>query len=175
MDKCLCLFVCLLSFFFNHMETSSLQVKNFKFDLYSALLAIWALLSHTFCDTGHPFTMPSVWQWSCFYDLCLSRLGFEHLTFRMRGERTNRLRHYRGLVIMRLPPNYKNADWLNYYMVCKVVSVIFKPFNVWASVNLNNFQLHKCKLNKDKHRKNIVIKKTTFATFAKHGKCKTLK
>ena len=53
----------------------------------------------------------------------LSRLGFEHLTYRMRGERANRLRHHRGLVIMRLPPNYKNVDWLNYYMVFKVVSV----------------------------------------------------
>ena len=66
---------------------------------------------------------------TCFYDLCLSRLGFEHLTFRMWGERSNRLRHYRGLVIMRLSPNYKNVDWLNYYMVFKVVSATFKPFN----------------------------------------------
>ena len=54
---------------------------------------------HTFCVTGHPFIMiisedpwhePSVLQWSChylFYDAGLQ--GFEHPTFRIRGECTN--------------------------------------------------------------------------------------
>ena len=65
-----------------------------------------------YCDTEHPFIMlisedvwhshllPNVWKWSsptCFYDLGLSRLGFEHQTFRMGGgEHSNRLRHYSG-------------------------------------------------------------------------------
>ena len=30
------------------------------------------------------------------YDLGLSRLGFQHPTFRLRGERTKPLRHHRG-------------------------------------------------------------------------------
>ena len=34
-----------------------------------------------------------------FYDLCQSRLGFEHPTFRLRGQRSNPLRHRRGLLI----------------------------------------------------------------------------
>ena len=34
---------------------------------------------------------------TCFYDLGLSRLGFEHPTFRLRGQRSNPLRHPRGL------------------------------------------------------------------------------
>ena len=36
---------------------------------------------------------------TCFYDLCLSRLGFEHPTFRIRGERCNRLRHRDGTTL----------------------------------------------------------------------------
>ena len=32
-----------------------------------------------------------------FYDLGLSRLGFEHQTFRLRGQRSNPLCHRRGL------------------------------------------------------------------------------
>ena len=51
-------------------------------DLYIALMSIeqWEFLAcHTYCDTGHPFTMvisedlwhshlfPSVWQWRCHY------------------------------------------------------------------------------------------------------------
>ena len=32
----------------------------------------------------------------CFYDLGLLRLKFEHPTFRLRGERSNPLRHRRG-------------------------------------------------------------------------------
>ena len=34
---------------------------------------------------------------TCFYDLGLSRLGIEHPTFRLQGERSNTLRHRRGL------------------------------------------------------------------------------
>ena len=33
---------------------------------------------------------------TCFYDLGLSLLGLEHPTFRMQGERSNRLRHRDG-------------------------------------------------------------------------------
>ena len=34
---------------------------------------------------------------TCFYDLGLSRRGFEHPTFRLRGQRSNPLRHNRCL------------------------------------------------------------------------------
>ena len=33
------------------------------------------------------------------YDLCLPRRGFEHPTFHMRGERSNRLRHRNSLLV----------------------------------------------------------------------------
>ena len=72
------------------------------------------LACHTYCDTRHPFIMvisqdprhsnllASVWQWSCwhvntcFKDLSLSQLWFEHPTFHSRVERSNPLRHRRG-------------------------------------------------------------------------------
>ena len=40
-----------------------------------------------------------------FYDLGLSRLGFECPTFRLRGERFNRLRHRRGWRELKLSPD----------------------------------------------------------------------
>ena len=36
---------------------------------------------------------------TCFYDLGLSRLGFEHPTFRLQSERSRPLRHRRGLIV----------------------------------------------------------------------------
>ena len=36
---------------------------------------------------------------TCFYDLGLSRLGFEHPTLRLRGQYSNPLRHCRGRLI----------------------------------------------------------------------------
>ena len=73
-----------------------------------------SLACHAYCDTGHPFIMViSEDPWhsrllpfgsgavtTCFYDLGLSRLGFEHPSFRLRGERSNQLRHHRGYSIM---------------------------------------------------------------------------
>ena len=38
---------------------------------------------------------------TCFYDLGLSRLGFEHPTFRLQGQRSNRLRYCRGEITMK--------------------------------------------------------------------------
>ena len=69
------------------------------------------LACHTCCDTGHPFIMVisethtycrafiSGTATTWFYDLGLSRLGFEHPTFRLRGKRLNQLRHHRGFQI----------------------------------------------------------------------------
>ena len=67
-----------------------------------------SLACYTYLDTGHPFIsedplhshlLPSVWLWSChfkFYALRLSRLGFEHLTLRLRDEHFNPSRYQRG-------------------------------------------------------------------------------
>ena len=87
----------------------------------SALMAIkkWGFFSvpHLYCDTGHSFKWSSLrtrdthtvcrafssWALTsccvttCFYDLGLSGLGFVHITFRMRGESFNRLRHSNGV------------------------------------------------------------------------------
>ena len=89
------------------METSPLPVKGCKFWPMLGTHGHWAcsegsFACHTYCDMVHPFIMvisadpwhshllPSVKQWAvdyCFYDLHvgLSRLGFEHPTFRLRG------------------------------------------------------------------------------------------
>ena len=67
-----------------------------------------SLACHTFCDTAHPFIMVisedtdnHTYCWAfgsgavttCFCDLGLSRLGFEHPNFRLRDQPSNLLRH----------------------------------------------------------------------------------
>ena len=104
-----CLYFCGLSShsrFFTYMETS--PVKGCKFDLCSG-----SLMSHTYCDTVHLYIMVisenpwhspqaycrvfiSEYVTTCFIDLPLSRLGFEHPATRMRGEHYNRMWHCRG-------------------------------------------------------------------------------
>ena len=90
------------------------------FDRCSALLAVvhWRFfgLPHLLWHraslyAGHlqgpvaPYLLPTVWQWSCqylFYNLGLSRLGFEHPTFRLRGECSNLLRQRRVHFLFKL-------------------------------------------------------------------------
>ena len=99
---------------FAHIETSPLLVKGCKF--LSILgshghraISGGILACHTFCDMGHPFRMvnfedllqlhilQSIKQLSCHYlfynDLCLLRMGFQHSTSSMRGERSYSLLH----------------------------------------------------------------------------------
>ena len=47
--------------------------------------------THTYCQA---FSSGDVI--TCFYDLGLSRLGFEHPTYHFRGQRSNPVRHRRG-------------------------------------------------------------------------------
>ena len=68
------------------------------------------LTCHHYCDMGNPeWSSPmtrdaqtyypafsSVAVTTCFYDLCLSRLGLEHPNFCMQGERYHRLYHPSG-------------------------------------------------------------------------------
>ena len=74
---------------------------------------------HTYCDTGHPFKMvisedPRTRDTrtccrafineavnTCLNDLGFSRLGFEHPTFNLRGERFSPLCHRRGRLRMK--------------------------------------------------------------------------
>ena len=44
---------------------------------------------------------------TCFSVLGLSRMGFEHPTFRLRGERSNPLRHRRGEKIKYISGKFK--------------------------------------------------------------------
>ena len=90
--------------------------RTSNFDLYLAFMVIeqWGFyidkLWH--CDKWYPIRMVisedrdthtccrafgSGAVTTCFYDLGLSRLGFEHLTFYIRGERSNWLRHRGGV------------------------------------------------------------------------------
>ena len=62
-------------------------------------------------DPWHSHLLPSVGSGSvtiCFYDLGLSRLGFEHSIFRLPDERSNPLRHPRSLISVIITINYAN-------------------------------------------------------------------
>ena len=90
------------------------RIRSAHFDLYSAFVAIDLL--------------PSVRQWSCHYllnDLGLSRLGFEHQTFRMQGEHSNRL-HHRIFLWNLNSINYRHKNWDNIFGYC--FWVFFLPF-----------------------------------------------
>ena len=114
-----CFFVCL--WFFVQSENFSLiwrrhnyWWKAANFDLCSALIAIeqWGFFSvpHLLWHgASSPRTRDTHTNWSafctgavstCFYDLGLSRLGFEHPTFSLRDARSNWLRHLRGLFVV---------------------------------------------------------------------------
>ena len=87
-----------------------------------------SLAKHTYCDTGHPLIMViSEDPWhshllpSChfmFYDLGLSRLGFEHPNFRVRDKRSYRLHYSSGLGYLAL---YMETSWLSWTLL--IISV----------------------------------------------------
>ena len=137
-----CLFVCI--FFSSHsrifhsygdvtITSEGLQILTYAWHSWP-LRSEGSLTCHTYCDTGHSFIMviseepwhshilPSVWQWNvttCFYYLGLSRLGFEHPTFRKRGKRSNPLHHRRGYLLY------------NTYTYCKInvkLMSLFYPY-----------------------------------------------
>ena len=110
-----CLFVCLE--FLVPLENFSLiwrrhHCRAVNFDLCSPLMAIeqWGFFSMPHLlwhgasvtrDTPPPLMPPfgSGAVTTCFNDLGLSRLGFEHPTFRLQVERFNPLRHRRGPLV----------------------------------------------------------------------------
>ena len=120
-----------------------------NFDQYSALMAIkqWGFLSlpHLMWRgisvyNGHlrgPVTpTPFCSAFSsgavtiCFNEVFLSRSGFEHPIFRMRGERSTWLRHRRSFILQNLWSNY-NESWHKSYLgkVCSNEGHI--PFTSW--------------------------------------------
>ena len=110
--------------FFTHMDTSPLPVKGCKltYTRHSwPLDSEGSLACHTYCDTGHPFIIlrdthtccrafSSGAVTTCFYDLVLTRLGFERTSFRVRGQRSNLLLHHHRLIIriQQHSPYYKS-------------------------------------------------------------------
>ena len=97
------------------MVTSPLPERTANFDLYSVIMNItnikqWRfynvphLVWHgpsvqvvIFEDPWHLQLLASVKQWSCHWLFIRHRLEFEHPTFGMQGERSNRLRHHHSL------------------------------------------------------------------------------
>ena len=137
------LFVCLE--FFVPLENFSLiwihhncRWRVVNFDLYPALMAIEQLgffsVPHLLWHgasvydgylrrpvTHHCRAIGSGAVTICFNDLGLSRLGFEHPTFRMRGERCNPLRHRRGWMFF----NIGYSVWI--LINCYVVAIFLIP------------------------------------------------
>ena len=86
-------------------------------------------------DPWHSHLLPSVWQRSCLNALGLSRLGFEHRTFRLRGKRSYPLRHGRG---------YESSESNTKYRTLSGISCIFsfvhyshtQKINIYHNINI---------------------------------------
>ena len=63
---------------------------------------------------------------TCFYDLGLSRLGFENPTFRLRGERSNPLGQRRGM-----PPS--KALSIYFSTLIPIFTEFGDVYNLWVS------------------------------------------
>ena len=113
------------------METSLLPVKGCKFWHILVSYGHWAVsvfsMSHLRWSSlrTHVMTLtePSVWKKSCNY-LDLSRLGFEHPIFRLRGEHSYRLRHLLFRSAREFIQTY--AFILKFYMILWIFHVFLK-------------------------------------------------
>ena len=118
-DSFVCLFVWSFSSHWRIFHTyGDVTINDGRLQILTNALHVWplsnegSLACHTYWDTGRPF------RWSsqrirdthtycpafvsgalttCFYGLRLSLLGFKHPTFRLRDDRSNRLRNRCGL------------------------------------------------------------------------------
>ena len=152
-----------------NIADEGLQILIYAWQLWP-LSGEGSLASHTYFDTGHPFIMvisedpwhshllTIVWLLSCHYvylfnDLGQPQLGFEHLNFLFRGERTNWLRQcgstttlfYYWCILQKLNDtfvtfnnnmNIKNTDWTNCQYIkwqCMYMYILL----IWAG----NFRL----------------------------------
>ena len=87
--------------------------------------------------------MPDVWQWMCHYcinNLGLSRLEFEHPTFRLRGEQSNTLRHrfkkYFFLFTVHVERHVSSMNMEEYDALIPLISLNLR-FNSVTSQNPN--------------------------------------
>ena len=120
------------------------QWMGTNFDQYSALMAIkqWGFVSLPYLmwrgisvqRTSDTHTFFSAFSSGavtiCFNEEFLSRSGFEHPIFRIRGERSTWLRHRRSFILQNLWSNY-NESWHKSYLgkVCSNEGHI--PFISW--------------------------------------------
>ena len=144
-----CLFVWGFSSHWRIFHTyEDVTINDGRLQILTNALHVWplsnegSLACHTYWDTGRSF------RWSsqrirdthtycpafgsgalstCFYGLSLSLLGFEHPTFRLRDDRSNRLRHRCGLHM----PSLWIQRWLLVSSSCKFSS---KPNLFWRSI-----------------------------------------
>ena len=83
-----------------------------------------SLACHTDCDTHtHCQSSDSGAVTTCFYDLGLPRLGFEHPTFRLRGERSNPLCHRCGCVVFKCLNDSESPEYLRELLNIRTLSV----------------------------------------------------
>ena len=92
------------SFVFRGLSSNSRIVHSYgDVTIRAANFVLYMLVTHGHWAVRVRDTHTYCWAFSsgavttCFYDLVLSWLNFEHPTFRMRGERSNPLRHRRGV------------------------------------------------------------------------------
>ena len=92
------------SFVFRGLSSHSRIVHSYgDVTIRAANFVLYMLVTHGHWAVRVRDTDTYCWAFSsgavttCFYDLVLSWLNFEHPTFRMRGERSNPLRHHRGV------------------------------------------------------------------------------
>ena len=92
------------SFVFRGLSSHSRIVHSYgDVTIRAANFVLYMLVTHGHWAVRVHDTHTYCWAFSsgavttCFYDLVLSWLNFEHPTFRMRGERSNPLRHRRGV------------------------------------------------------------------------------
>ena len=73
-----------------------------------------------------------------FYDLCMFRQGFEHTTFRVRGERSNRLCHRRGSPTREYFTQTANFDLCLALMAIEQWGFVTVPYLLWQETSVYN-------------------------------------
>ena len=144
------------------ITSEGLQILTNARHLWS-LSSDCSLACHTYFDTGHPFIMfisKDLWHSQpcrtfdsgavtiCFYNLGLSLLEFEHLTFTLRGKRSNRPRHHRGFenmwiqTIKKVVFATKDAHWYKNVMLQKSVTRGFAvPLHMFLFLQMKQHDL----------------------------------
>ena len=139
------------------METSPIPVKGFKFWPLFSTHGHWA---ERFFRVPYPLwhgasvynshfrrteTLTPFWAFSsgtvtiCFYDLGLSRLGFEHPNFRLWGQRSNPIRKRRGLNRQRKKARQSNK-------LCDILNLkkLGTRLTTWKKYAISNYYDNTC-------------------------------